>query len=143
MAGIEIITRTERRRRWSRAERARILAECEMPDAVIAEVCRRNDIVSSLVHKWRKQERERAVRGIFPSFIDYGELTALPQHGGFPCGDVDLRQPGERMLPPDNIVATAGVIEIAFPGGIQVSLRGEVSDRTLARVFQCLRLASC
>lgn len=143
MAGIEIITRTERRRRWSWAERARILAECEMPDAIIAEVCRRNDIVSSLVHKWRKQEREKAARGIMPPFIGYGELAALPQHGGFSGGDIDLRQPDERMLPPDNVAAKTGVIEIAFPGGVQVSLRGEVADRTLARVFQCLRLGSC
>jgi hypothetical protein len=36
MAGIEIITRTERRQRWSWAERVRILAECEMPGAIIA-----------------------------------------------------------------------------------------------------------
>lgn len=143
MAGIEIITRTERRRRWSRAERARILAECEMPDAIIAEVCRRNDIVSSLVHKWRKQERENAARGILPPFIGYGELAALPQHGGFPSDGLDLSQPGERLMQPDNPSAAVGVIEIALPGGVQVCVRGEVPDRTLARVFQCLRLGSC
>ncbi len=114
MAGIEIITRTERRRRWSRADRARILAECAMPDAIIAEVCRRNDIVSSMVHKWRKQEREKAAHGMLPPFIGYGELTALPQDGGFPVGRIDLQRQDEQQLPSDHTFATPGVIEIAL-----------------------------
>lgn len=81
MAGIEIITRTERRRRWSRADRARILAECDAPNAIIIKVCRRNDIAASLVHKWRRQEREREASRELPPFIGYGELASLPAHG--------------------------------------------------------------
>jgi transposase-like protein len=36
-----LITGDERRRRWSDADRARILAEIEVPGAVVAEVARR------------------------------------------------------------------------------------------------------
>jgi transposase len=143
MAGIEIITRTERRRRWSRADRARILAECAAPDAIIAEVCRRNDIVSSLVHKWRKQEREKAARGPLPPFIGYGELAALPPHIEFPVGSIDLQRHDQQQLPSDRAVATPGVIEIALPGGVQVSIRGDVSHQLLASVIQCLRFGPC
>lgn len=143
MAAMEIITRAERRRRWSRADRARILAECAMPDAIIAEVCRRNDIVSSLVHKWRKEERDKGARGLLPPFIGYGELAALPQQdrlsGDYPV----IADRCERQSPSGSAAMPTGVIEIALPGGIQVSVRGDVSDRAPASVFQCLRHGSC
>jgi hypothetical protein len=78
-----------------------------------------------------------------PPFIGYGELAALPQQGGFPGGDLDLLEQGERQSPSDSTAAATGVIEIAFPGGIQVCIRGDVSDRALGRVFDCLRHSSC
>jgi hypothetical protein len=114
-----------------------------MPGAVIAQVCRRNDIVSSLVHKWRKQERDKAASGLLPPFIGYGGLAALPQQCGFPGGNLDLLEPCERQIPLDYAVAATGVIEIAFPGGVQVCIRGDVSDRALERVFDCLRHGPC
>jgi transposase len=41
---MEIITGVERRRRWSAAEKLRIVAESEQPGAGIAEIARRYDI---------------------------------------------------------------------------------------------------
>jgi transposase len=50
---MEIITRTERRRRCSVMDRERILAECDAPGAVIKAVARRNDIAESMTYSWR------------------------------------------------------------------------------------------
>jgi transposase len=57
MAQMTLITGAERRRRWSLEERRQILAEAEAPGAVVAEVARRADVCTSLIYKWRREER--------------------------------------------------------------------------------------
>lgn len=46
---VEIITGTERQRRWSIDEKLRILAEAEEPGARISEVVARNELFPSLL----------------------------------------------------------------------------------------------
>lgn len=60
MAQMTLITGAERRRRWSLDERAQILAEVSTPGAVVAEVGRRWDVCTSLIYKWRREERRAA-----------------------------------------------------------------------------------
>jgi transposase len=60
MGRMPLMTGDERRRRWSDAERSRILAAIEEPGAVVAEVARRADICTSLVYKWRREARATA-----------------------------------------------------------------------------------
>ncbi len=55
MAHVEILNGIERRRRWSDAEKRRIVGETLAPDAVIADVARRNGVAASLVFAWRRQ----------------------------------------------------------------------------------------
>jgi transposase len=57
MAQMTLITGAERRRRWSSEERQQILAEASAPGAIIAEVARRADVCTSLIYKWRREER--------------------------------------------------------------------------------------
>ena len=45
---VEVLGGVERRRRWSRDEKMRILAESLEPGAKVAEVARRNDVAPSL-----------------------------------------------------------------------------------------------
>ena len=61
--GLEIISGVERRRRWSAADKLRIVAEADEPGAKVAEVARRHEISRSILWTWRKQARA-------------GELTA-------------------------------------------------------------------
>ena len=73
MGRMTLITGDERRRRWSDADRARILAEIEAPGAVVAEVARRSDICASLVYKWRREARRSAgasASGFAPVLIE-------------------------------------------------------------------------
>jgi len=63
MMGLEIISGVERRRRWSAADKLRIVAEADEPGSKVAEVARRHEISRSILWTWRKQARA-------------GELTA-------------------------------------------------------------------
>ena len=42
---IEVITSVQRRRRWSLAEKIRIVQECEQPGMSVSYVARRNNFV--------------------------------------------------------------------------------------------------
>ncbi len=55
--GLEIISGVERRRRWSDADKLRILAEADEAGAKVAEVARRHEISRSILWTWRKQAR--------------------------------------------------------------------------------------
>jgi transposase len=55
---IEIVTGRERRRRWSMAEKLRIVAESQEAGTRVAHVAARHDVSPSLVHGWRRQVRE-------------------------------------------------------------------------------------
>ena len=74
---VEVITSTERRRSYTDAERAAILAECAEPDAVIASVARRYGIAESVIYGWRSKRRADAALASEPlQFIPYGALAA-------------------------------------------------------------------
>ena len=57
MMGLEIISGVERRRRWSDADKLRIVAEADEAGAKVAEVARRHEISRSILWTWRKQTR--------------------------------------------------------------------------------------
>lgn len=52
---IEVITSVERRRRWSREDKERLVAACFDPDAVISEIARAAGIHVSQLFRWRKE----------------------------------------------------------------------------------------
>ncbi|MBB2671498.1 UNVERIFIED_ORG: transposase [Rhizobium esperanzae] len=52
---IEVITSVERRRRWSREDKERLVAACFEPDVVISEVARAAGIHVSQLFRWRKE----------------------------------------------------------------------------------------
>jgi transposase-like protein len=55
--GLEIISGVERRRRWSVADKLRIVSEADKPGATVAEVARQHEISRSILWAWRKQAR--------------------------------------------------------------------------------------
>ncbi|WP_256575904.1 transposase [Bradyrhizobium sp. CCGUVB23] len=54
---IEVITGERRRRSWSDAEKARIVAESADPETSISEVARRNGVNRGLLGVWRRNAR--------------------------------------------------------------------------------------
>src|SRR6266568_3231928 len=57
MTTATILSGPERRRRWSAAEKARIVEESLATETSVAEVARRHDIQPNLLHLWRRQAR--------------------------------------------------------------------------------------
>ena len=55
---VEVITGGRRRREWSEAEKARIVAESADPAAILSEVARRNGVSRGLLTVWRRRARE-------------------------------------------------------------------------------------
>src|SRR5579864_1421013 len=54
---VEVLDGVERRRRWSREDKARIVEDTLAPGAKVSEVARRHGISPSLVFTWRRQSR--------------------------------------------------------------------------------------
>src|SRR5271165_4807962 len=57
MDRIEVVTSVERRRRWSAAEKARLVAAMDEPGAVVTEIARRAEVNASLLYRWRRELR--------------------------------------------------------------------------------------
>src|ERR1700686_2170125 len=51
---VEVLGGVERRRRWSRDDKMRIIEETLAPGAVVTEIARRHGIATSLVFTWRR-----------------------------------------------------------------------------------------
>ncbi|WP_019965636.1 transposase, partial [Pannonibacter phragmitetus] len=52
---IAVITSVERRRRWSREDKERLVAACLEPEAVLSEIARGAGIHVSQLFRWRKE----------------------------------------------------------------------------------------
>jgi transposase len=55
MARVEVITRPERRRRWSAEQKQAIVAESLAPGAVVTEIARRAEIGPGQIYRWRRE----------------------------------------------------------------------------------------
>ena len=58
-----VISGSERRRRWSAAEREEIVLASFALGAVIAEVARQFDVSTSLIYKWRRDVQKSTAAG--------------------------------------------------------------------------------
>jgi transposase len=65
MTKVTVLSNPERRRRWTRAEKLRLVSESAASGLNIAEFARRHDVHPNLVHAWRRQAKS-------------GELSAAP-----------------------------------------------------------------
>ena len=74
---IEVITSVQRRRRWSRAEKERIVAAALEPGAVASEVARAAGIHTSQLFWWR-QELCRSAQGGAESAPTFSAVTIAP-----------------------------------------------------------------
>src|SRR2546429_8216854 len=55
MSTVTVLSGPERRRRWSAAEKLRIVEASLAPGARVVEVARRHDVHPNLLHLWRRQ----------------------------------------------------------------------------------------
>ena len=75
-----VIVRTERRRRYSDAEKAAIVAESLRPDVTVVSVARRHGIAKSVIYNWRANRREaEAIAREALKFIPCGHFVATSE----------------------------------------------------------------
>ena len=73
MTTVSVLTGPERRRRWTSAEKVRIVEECEAAGLSVAEFARQRDIHANLIHAWRRQARMGTLSATSP-----GEMRFAP-----------------------------------------------------------------
>src|SRR6185503_20787410 len=56
----------ERRRRWGREDKLRIVRESLAPNVVVTEVARRHEVSTGLLYTWRKQALAGLLGGFMP-----------------------------------------------------------------------------
>jgi transposase len=113
---VEVITSVQRRRRWSRADKERIVAAAMEPGAVASEVARAAGIHASQLFRWRQQ---LCVAQSTPGF---SAVTVAPEGGS-------------ASLPPS---LTPGVVEIEFATGGRMRLTGPVDPSTVSALIRAL-----
>src|SRR5271154_6364953 len=84
MGQISVLTGPERRRRWSEADRSRIVSEAFAPGSSVAQVARAHDISTGLISTWRRRLRQDFAD---QSFVEAG-MEAEPIKQAAPSGEV-------------------------------------------------------
>jgi transposase-like protein len=145
---VEIIARTERRRKFSEVEKAAILAEADADGVSVRQIAERHEIAESLIYNWRSARRQAAA---FASealeFIPYGAIITTepavapsmpepqkaprPVSSPMPSGPEELIRPHPGTRP--------GAIDIDLPSGVHLSVDSYVNEKALARVLRAFR----
>jgi transposase len=120
----------ERRRRWSKDEKARIVEETLMPGAVVCEVARRHGVAQSLLFTWRRQARAVEPGGRDGSILLPVEIGAATASGSEAARHSRAASSGRRTK--------SGVIEIELGSGNRVRVDSEVDADALRRVLNVL-----
>ena len=130
---IDIRVGVERRRRWRREDKLRIVRESLAANAVVTEVARRYEISTGLLYTWRKQALAGLLEGFTPvRIVANGEASTLPA-----IGEAKDRTAEETKAV---VRRSYGLIEVIWPNGIVVRVDGDVDDRALCSVLAALRV---
>jgi len=107
-----VLSGVERRRRWTSAEKLRIVEESLTGEASVAEVARRHDVHPNLLHLWRRQARSGA-----PSIAGADGSRFVPVAVG-PTGDARaVRMRGADDEPVIEVVLRNGRV-LRVPEGV-------------------------
>jgi transposase len=101
---VEVITSVQRRRRWSRGEKERIVAAAMEPGAVASEVARSAGIHASQLFRWRQELCEAA-----PGAPMFSPVAIVPGPGATAA-----------------LSASPGAVEIELVSGARMRLMGPV-----------------
>jgi transposase len=114
---VEVITSVQRRRRWSTAEKERLVAASLAPGAVASEVARAAGIHPSQLFGWRRQMCVRRADA-----------------AGFAA--VRLADTASALVPAPG--TAAGTIEVEFAGGTRLRISGAVDAQVVSAVMRSL-----
>jgi len=123
MTAIEVITSVQRRRRWSRDEKLRIVAESAQPERTASQVARAHGIAPSQLFTWRRQLLSEALAG------------GVGGDGFVPVAIANEAAGAARAA---SAAVGESAIEIRLPNGIVIVVRNVVEVEPLRRVLSAL-----
>jgi transposase len=123
---VEVVTRSERRRRWSDTDKQQILQETLVPGATVVGVAKRHGIGTGQIYTWRRQALAGAVGGFMPVTVSEEEIR--PDASAEPA----LPAPRSAASP------RCGVIEIVLANGIRLKVGNDVNGGALRCVLAAL-----
>lgn len=149
MDRMEIITRPERRRTWSEAEKATLLAELDGSGESVAKFARRRGVSESLLYNWRAARRAQAVAAMPDSkplsFVPIGVFGRAEDESPAllaPVVPAEVARPesGRRASAAQQTMADRpGLMEIDLPNGARLRVDAFVNERALWRVLSAMK----
>ena len=118
---VEVITSVQRRRRWSRSEKERIVAAALEPGVVASEVAREVGIHASQLFRWRQELCKRTAA---PVAFNPVAIAPVPE----------LAAPSLPTPSPEQ----AGTVEIEFATGGRMRITGWVDSSTVSALLKAL-----
>ena len=143
---IEVITRGERRRRWTPEQKREIAAESLEPGASPVTVARRYGVSTGQLYTWRQLLLRGALGAAAEASPGFVRIDVLPVAGHLESAAAAalpaLNAPALGIVPPAAPAAAQpadGRIEIALSGGVSVRVDAAVDEGALRRVLAALR----
>jgi len=140
---IEVITRGERRRRWSIEEKREIVAESLGTGVRPSEVIHKHGITSGQLYAWRQQLTRRVDgRSAHPpaSFARVAVVAGEREVPTTPVAETSaVATKSQAHVPAVTTLRSKGSIEVVLPDGTLVRVDAHVDDRALRCVLNALR----
>ena len=142
--GNDVVTGGGRRRRWSSADKARIVRESLKPGAVVSEVAQRHGLTRWQLYDWRRKVRTATDGSAVP---DDKARSSRPKRNGSMSKAVEALPAfapvvmATPAIPLQLTAPEASLVEIAI-GGVSVRVRGVVDVEGLVAVLNAIRRAS-
>jgi transposase len=137
---IEVITRGERRRRWTAEQKRDIAGESLQPGTSPVMVARKYGISSGLLYTWRQQllcGALTAVAATQPRFVRVDVVPESSHPAAVTSATPEVRPVAPAPAQPS--VAAAGRIEIVLRRGATVRVDAQVDEAALRRVLAALK----
>jgi transposase len=124
MNRVEVFSSPERRRRWSRSEKERLVAAMLEPDANASDIARRAGVHTSQLFRWRRQFA--APQDVADAFVP---VRIAPTGGSNPQGE-NMRQ--------STASCEAPAMTVIFPNGAHIEFREAPQAAVVAQIVGLL-----
>ncbi|WEX79683.1 transposase (plasmid) [Sinorhizobium numidicum] len=120
---VEVITSVERRRRWSREEKERLVAATFEPGASVSEIAHSAGIHVSQLFRWRKELCQISAPSV-PQLVPVEVVEPLPSSPAEP----PVSRPRKK----------ASIVTIELGGGRRLRVESDVDTDALGRILDVL-----
>jgi transposase len=117
-----VVVRSERRRRFSDAQKQQILKETLEPGVTVTAVAKRHGVNTGQIYTWRRQALAGAIGGFIPVTVDHEAEGAA----------------GSPSVPEPVAVDGRERIEIELPNGVRLRVGSDIDGAALRRIILAL-----